>query len=364
MRFIDEATIEVAAGDGGRGCVSFLRQKFQPRGGPDGGDGGDGGDVIIQASLRRATLADHSYLRHFRAKRGAHGQGSDKNGRAGEDKLVEVPVGTMVFDEETRELLADLTTDGQTYVAAKGGMGGQGNRHFATSTNRAPRYAQPGTPGEKRTIRLELKLLADVGLVGLPNAGKSSLVAAASRARPKVADYPFTTLTPHLGMVKLDGHDPFTMADIPGLVEGAHQGAGLGLRFLKHVERTRLFVYVVDLSGSDPLADLAVVRAELAAYDPKLAGRQSLVAANKMDLPGAGEQLGLFRELAKEEGLGVFAISAKTGQGVDDLLQAAAALVFRASPPGGGEAETKDSSSGAASRGEQSQDEGLDSQEE
>ena len=329
MRFIDEATIEVAAGDGGRGCVSFLRQKFQPRGGPDGGDGGDGGDVIIQASLRRATLADHSYLRHFRAKRGAHGQGSDKNGRTGESKLIEVPVGTMVYDLDTGELLADLTKDGQAYIAAKGGMGGRGNRHFATSTNRAPRYAQPGTPGEKKTIRLELKLLADVGLVGLPNAGKSSLVTAASRARPKVADYPFTTLTPHLGMVKLDDYDPFTMADIPGLVEGAHQGAGLGLRFLKHVERTRLFIYVVDLSGSDPVADLGVVREELRAYDPILAERQSLVAANKADLPDAAEQQEIFLELAKDEGLTVFTISAKTGQGVNELLQAAAELVFK-----------------------------------
>ena len=328
MRFIDEATIEVAAGDGGRGCVSFLRQKYQPRGGPDGGDGGDGGDVLIRASLRRATLADHSYLRHFRAKRGAHGQGSDKNGRAGESKLIEVPVGTMVFDAETHELLADLTKDGQEFIAAKGGLGGRGNRHFATSTNRAPRYAQPGLPGEAKTIRLELKLLADVGLVGLPNAGKSSLVTAASRARPKVADYPFTTLTPHLGMVQMDGFEPFTMADIPGLVEGAHQGAGLGLRFLKHVERTRLFIYVVDLSGEDPVSDLAVVKAELSAYDPELARRKALVAANKMDLPSAAEQLEAFLEFAGEEGLKVFPISAKSGQGVDELLQETASLIF------------------------------------
>ena len=222
MRFVDEATIEIAAGDGGNGCVSFLRLAFVPKGGPNGGNGGRGGNVIIRANRNIATLADHSYLRHFRAGRGQHGMGSDKNGRSGEDKVIEVPMGTMVLDQETGELLADMSEDGQEFIAAKGGRGGKGNKHFATSTNRAPRMAQEGEPGEQRTITLELKLLADVGLIGLPNAGKSSLVAAASAARPKIADYPFTTLVPQLGVAQASEGDPFTMADIPGLVEGAH----------------------------------------------------------------------------------------------------------------------------------------------
>ncbi len=324
MRFIDEAIIEVAAGDGGNGCVSFLRQRFRPKGGPDGGDGGRGGDVILEATRRKITLADHSYLRHFRAGRGAHGMGSDKNGRAGEDKIVPVPVGTLVYDHETGELLADLTADGQRFLAAKGGKGGLGNRHFATSTNQAPRRATPGRPGQRRTLRLELKLLADVGLVGLPNAGKSSLVAAASRARPKVADYPFTTLTPHLGTVQLSGHDPFILADIPGLVAGAHRGAGLGLRFLKHVERTRLFLYVVDLAGKDPLGDLETVQAELMAYHRSLGERAGVVAANKVDLPGTGVRLEELRVALADRGMEIYPVSALTGQGVAELMEALA----------------------------------------
>ena len=320
MRFIDEATIEVAAGDGGRGCVSFLRQRFQPKGGPDGGDGGKGGDVIIRASDSVATLADHSYLRHFRAGRGGHGQGADKSGRGGEDKLIEVPVGTLVQDLDTGETLADLTARGQEIVAARGGRGGKGNRHFTTSTNRAPRFAQPGEPGEQRKLRLELKLLADVGLVGLPNAGKSSLIAAASAARPKVADYPFTTLTPNLGVCQVGDNPPFTMADIPGLVEGAHQGAGLGLKFLKHVERCRVFVYVIDLSRENPLDQLDALAAELLAYSPELAGRAALVAANKLDLPDAAAQVEEFQREVGDRGLTVLGISALTGQGVPELL--------------------------------------------
>jgi GTP-binding protein len=320
MRFIDEATIEVAAGDGGKGCVSFLRQRFQPKGGPDGGDGGRGGSVIIRASESVATLADHSYLRHFRAQRGGHGQGSNKTGRAGEDKIVEVPVGTLVQDLDTEELLADLTENGQELVAAQGGRGGKGNRHFASATNRAPRFAQPGEPGGQRRLRLELKLLADVGLVGLPNAGKSSLISQASAARPKVADYPFTTLTPNLGVCQVDDDQPFTLADIPGLVEGAHQGAGLGLKFLKHVERCRLFVYVIDLSQPDPLDQWEALAAELKAYSPELAARAALVAGNKLDLPAAAEQWEAFRKKIAERGLPAWGISALTGDGVADLL--------------------------------------------
>jgi GTP-binding protein len=329
MRFVDQAVIEVAGGDGGNGCVSFLRQPHQPKGGPNGGDGGRGGNVIIRATGQMATLADHSYLRHFRAGRGGHGQGSDKNGRAGRDKVLEVPVGTEVWDQDSGELLADLTGEGQEAVAAAGGRGGKGNRHFATSTRRAPRFAQPGEAGQRRTLRLELKLLAEVGLVGLPNAGKSSLVAAASAARPKVADYPFTTLTPQLGVAQAPGGEPFTLADIPGLVAGAHQGAGLGLKFLKHVERTRLFVYVVDLAGEDPVNDLETVRAELAAYDPALAARAGVVAANKLDLAPARQRLAEFREKAAEAGLEVAQVSALTGQGVDGLVARLSALLGR-----------------------------------
>lgn len=329
MRFVDEAIIEVAAGDGGRGCVSFMRQRFQPKGGPDGGDGGRGGDVVLRASQRVATLADHSYLRHFRAQRGSHGQGSNKTGRAGQGKVVEVPVGTIVRDQETGEIVADLTAEGQEVVVAQGGRGGKGNRHFVSSTHRTPRLAQPGEEGQKRTLHLELKLLAQVGLIGLPNAGKSSLIAAASAARPKVADYPFTTLYPNLGVVQLEGREPFTMADIPGLVAGAHKGAGLGLRFLKHVERTRLFLYVVDLSAARPAEDLEAVRAELRAYDPALASRGGLVAANKLDLPQAQENLESFQRQVQAQSLEVFPISALSGQGVPELLAALARRLDR-----------------------------------
>ncbi|ADK85763.1 GTP-binding protein Obg/CgtA [Desulfarculus baarsii DSM 2075] len=327
MRFIDEATIEVTAGNGGDGCASFLREKFRPRGGPDGGNGGRGGDVIIVGSNRVATLADHSYLRHFKAGRGVHGQGSQKHGRAGEDKRVTVPVGTLIYDQETGELLADIVADGQEVIVAKGGRGGYGNLHFLSSTNRAPRRADPGNEGEKRTLRLELKLLAHVGLIGQPNAGKSSLVRAFSAARPKVADYPFTTLTPNLGVAQVPGGDPFTIADIPGLVEGAHQGSGLGLRFLKHVERTRLFVYVVDMSADDPYNDLSTIIGELTAYDPELGRRAGVVAANKMDLAQAAENFDEFAQRAQAEGMLVFPCSTLTGQGLKELLLQIAAMV-------------------------------------
>ncbi len=301
--------------------MSFLRLAFIPKGGPNGGHGGRGGNVTIKANRNIATLADHSYLRHFKAGRGQHGMGSDKNGRSGQDKVIEVPMGTLVMDQETGEFLADMSEDGQEFIAAKGGRGGKGNKHFATSTNRTPRMAQDGEPGEQRILTLELKLLADVGLIGLPNAGKSSLVAAASAARPKIADYPFTTLVPQLGVAQASEGDPFTMADIPGLVEGAHKGAGLGLKFLKHVERTRLFVFVVDMAGEDPEYDLSVVRAELEAYDPRLAQRAGLVAANKMDLPEAAERLAEFKQSVESVGLTVYTISAMEGTGVGELIE-------------------------------------------
>jgi GTP-binding protein len=330
MRFVDEAVIEVASGDGGRGCVSFMRTKYEPRGGPDGGNGGRGGHVTIQASAQVATLADHSYLRHFRGGRGWHGQGSNKTGASGEDKLVTVPVGTAIYDDETGELLADLTEEGQEFIAAEGGRGGKGNRHFVSSTHRSPRFAQPGEPGEKKTLRLELKVLADVGLIGLPNAGKSSLIRAATAARPKVADYPFTTLSPHLGVAEVEPGLPIVIADIPGLVAGAHQGAGLGLKFLKHVERTRLFVHVVDMSAEDPLSDLGVILAEIEAYDPGLMAKAGLVAANKLDLPGTLDKMDDFRQNVESMGLTVFGVSAKSGQGVDELMRAISARLGQA----------------------------------
>ncbi|MGD8562779.1 MAG: GTPase ObgE [Desulfarculaceae bacterium] len=339
MRFVDEAIIEVAAGDGGNGCVSFLHLRRQPKGGPDGGDGGRGGDVRIVASQRVVTLADHSYLRHFRAGRGAHGQGQDKNGRAGKDKVIEVPVGTLIFNQESGELLADLTRDGQVVVAARGGRGGKGNRHFATSTNRTPRLAQPGEAGESLTLRLELKLLADVGLLGLPNAGKSSLIRVLSRARPKVADYPFTTITPNLGSAQAGHGDPFTIADIPGLVEGSHKGAGLGLKFLRHVERTRLFLFVVDISAADPAGDLATVRAELQAYDPALIQRTGLVVANKIDICPRAGQLLEFRRTVEGLGLEVLAVSALTQEGIPGLLEALADRLGKVHMESGSESE-------------------------
>ena len=320
MRFIDEATIEIAAGDGGRGCVSFLRQRFQPKGGPDGGDGGRGGHVILRADSGVATLADHSYLRHFRAGRGGYGSGSNKTGAGGEDKVILVPAGTIATDVETGEVLADLTRPDQEIILVHGGRGGKGNRHFVSSTHRAPRFAQPGEEGEKRVVRLTLKLLADVGLIGLPNAGKSSLIAALTAARPKIGDYPFTTLAPNLGIVHLPDERTLTLADIPGLVAGAHQGTGLGLRFLRHIERTRLFVYVVDLAGQSPVDDLHTVLEELAAYDEALRARAGLVVGNKMDLKPDADLVEEFKAEAARLGLELVIISALNGRGLDEFV--------------------------------------------
>ena len=320
MKFIDEATITVQSGDGGRGCVSFRREKFVPRGGPDGGDGGQGGDVVFVTTLRKRTLQQFQFKRQFRAPNGGHGQGKQKTGRKGDDLIIELPPGTLITDAETGALLKDLTATGERFVVARGGRGGLGNTRFKSSTNRAPRHSQPGEPGKFLTLRLELKLLADVGLVGLPNAGKSTLIRAISAARPKVGDYPFTTLNPILGVVETGWSEPFIVADIPGLIEGAHQGAGLGHRFLRHIERTRVLVHMIDAAGidpADPLAEFNTVQKELALFKAELADKPSLVILNKIDLPGAKNNLRRFSELRPE--LEILAISARNGEGLTPL---------------------------------------------
>ncbi|HEY8424803.1 MAG TPA: GTPase ObgE [Limnochordales bacterium] len=330
-RLVDEAVIEVQAGDGGNGVISFRREKYVPRGGPDGGDGGRGGHVYLEADPRLLTLLDFRYRRHFRAGRGGHGSGARKRGRDGEDLVLRVPVGTVVYDADTGERLADLVEPGVRVRVARGGRGGRGNARFATPTRQAPRLAEAGDPGERRRLRLELQLLADVGLVGPPNAGKSSLLAACSNARPKIAAYPFTTLAPNLGLVRVGEEASFVMADIPGLVEGAHRGVGLGHAFLRHVRRTRVLVLVVDASAQDgvePLDAVAMTRQELERYDPELARRPTLVAANKMDLPEARARWEALREALAREGLEALPISAATGQGVQELVARAYALLM------------------------------------
>jgi GTP-binding protein len=319
VKFVDLVEIEVEAGDGGRGCVAFRREKFVPKGGPSGGDGGDGGNVVFRVDPHLRTLLALRYSPRVRAKRGGHGGGSNKTGAHGSDMVVGVPEGTEVYDGETGELIADLTEEAPEAVVARGGEGGRGNARFKSSTDRAPRHAEPGRPGEKHRLRLELKLLADAGLVGLPNAGKSSLLARVSKARPKIADYPFTTLTPSLGIVSVDERTSFVMADIPGLIEGAGEGKGLGHAFLRHVERTRVLVYLIDASNPDPADDYATVKREVEGYDPRLAERPRLVALNKCDLLGDREP---DVELPGEAE--VHHISAVTGRGVDGLVGAIA----------------------------------------
>ena len=323
MKFIDEATITVQSGDGGSGCVSFRREKFIPRGGPAGGDGGKGGDIIFKSTSRRRTLLPFRYRSHFKAKHGTGGRGKQKTGRSGEDLVLEVPPGTIIRNEETGEILKDFNHPDEIYVAAHGGRGGQGNLRFKSSTHRSPRFAQPGEAGQTLTLNLELKLLADVGLIGLPNAGKSTLISIISAAKPKIADYPFTTLVPNLGVVQIGNAEPFVVADIPGLIEGAHQGAGLGDRFLRHVERNRILVHMVDASaidGDNPLRDFETINAELEKYSTALARRPQIVVLNKMDLPDTEAAADLFVEAAA--GVTVLRISAATAQGVDDLLKA------------------------------------------
>ncbi len=322
MKFIDEAEIYVKAGDGGRGCVSFERERFRPNGGPNGGDGGNGGSVIIKADGRLHSLLDFKYAPRHLAKNGEHGMGGQCNGRKGESLLLKVPVGTVIYDADSGQELADLKEDGAEMVAAQGGRGGLGNMNFASATNQAPRYAQPGTPGEERNLRLSLKLLADVGLIGLPNVGKSTLISCISAARPKIADYPFTTLIPNLGVVKIDDEASFVVADIPGLVPGAHAGKGLGDRFLKHVERVRLLVHLVTVSedeSADPRKDFRTINKELALFSPQLAARPQLLVLSKTDLPWAKEWEKKLSTYAKRQKIPFMAISAPTGAGLDEL---------------------------------------------
>jgi GTPase len=328
--FVDEVDIHVAAGHGGRGCLAFRREKFVPRGGPSGGDGGHGGSVYIVASPHTNTLINYRFHPEFSAERGGHGEGSNRTGHAGKNLELDVPIGTLVYEktgdpDEPYRLLADLAEVDQRVLVARGGRGGLGNARFASATNRAPRKVQPGEEGEIKDLRLELKLLADVGLVGFPNAGKSTLISRVSAARPKIADYPFTTLTPNLGVVRLSDDRSFVVADVPGLIEGAHRGLGLGHQFLRHLERTKVLVHIVDVSGAsgrDPVSDLDTVRRELELFQPALAAKPQLVAANKMDAvddPGRVEALG---RRAAELKLPLFRISGATGAGLPELLEA------------------------------------------
>jgi GTP-binding protein len=321
VKFIDEATITVQSGDGGRGCVSFRREKFVPRGGPDGGDGGKGGDVVLKTTLRKRTLYHFQLKRLFKASNGSHGQGNQKTGKNGQDIVLEIPPGTVVRDAETGEVIKDFTAADQILIVAKGGQGGRGNKRFATATNRAPRYAQPGEPGETHCLKLELKLLADVGLIGFPNAGKSTLISAISSAKPKIAQYPFTTLSPNLGVVETPYSEPFVVADIPGLIEGAHSGAGLGTRFLRHIERTRMLVHLIDATAIDldhPLSSLNAINHELKMYSSLLTEKKQLVVLNKMDQDSAPERAAAFRSAAPQTR--ILHVSALTGAGLPELL--------------------------------------------
>jgi GTP-binding protein len=330
--FVDEIDIHVKGGDGGAGCVSFRREKFVPRGGPDGGDGGHGGSLWLEADPALTTLLDFHYKRHYQAERGQHGKGANRQGASGADLVLRVPVGTVVTDRDTGELLGDLTEPGQRVLGIAGARGGRGNARFATSTNRAPRRADLGRPGEGRWLHLELKLLADVGVIGFPNAGKSTLVSRLSAATPKIADYPFTTLTPTLGIVRVDAERSFVIADLPGLIPGASEGKGLGHQFLRHTERTRLLVHLVDLdpaSQRDPLDDLAVIDGELAAYSTELAERPQIVVANKSDLVASGDgeasaRLARLEAACARQQRELLAVSAATGQGLESLVRAIA----------------------------------------
>jgi len=321
--FVDRVKVYVKGGDGGRGCVSFRREKYVPRGGPDGGDGGHGGDVILEVDPHLSTLMDFKYRPINRAKRGEHGKGKRQRGRDAPSLVLRVPPGTVVKDAETGEVLADLTRPGERFVVARGGRGGRGNVHFVKPWRQAPRYAEEGEPGEERWILLELKLIADVGLVGLPNAGKSTLLSRVSKARPKVADYPFTTLVPYLGVVSLPGYRSFVMADIPGIIEKAHEGAGLGLEFLRHIERTGVLLHLVDLSGveRDPWEALEVVSKELEAYGSGLEDKPRMVVGTKLDLIEDRNKVASFAERVEALGFSFSAVSAVTGEGVGELLE-------------------------------------------
>jgi GTPase len=326
--FIDEAKIRVKAGDGGNGCVAFRREKYVPRGGPSGGDGGKGGDIYMESSERHNTLVHFRFNPEYKAQRGRHGEGANKTGREGEDVILKVPVGTIVYDDETGEKVHDFSHADERIMVARGGRGGRGNAQFATATHQAPREHEDGRPGEERVYRLELKLLADVGLVGYPNVGKSTLISRISAARPKIADYPFTTLQPNLGVVVVErppDEKSFVVADIPGLIEGAHTGAGLGTQFLRHIERTRLLVHLVDVSDSsgrpDPVKDVEVIMGELASFGAKLNEKPMIMVASKIDVASKDKLANLKRYCKKQE-IEIFPISAVTGKGINDLKYA------------------------------------------
>ena len=339
MKFVDEVSIRVQAGDGGDGCAAFRREKYVPRGGPAGGDGGEGGDVVLCVDPGLSTLLDLSYPQTLRAKHGEAGRGKDQYGARGADLVLRVPAGTLVYDADEGTLLADLRAAGERAIVAKGGGGGRGNKHFASATNRAPRRAEPGRPGEVRTLRLELRLLADAGLLGMPNVGKSTLIRAVSAARPRVADYPFTTLVPHLGVVRIDEETSFVLADVPGLIPGAHAGHGLGTRFLRHLARTAVLVHLLDvsgLSGRDYVDDYDALQAELALASPELAGKPQLVVAGKLDLAETRARLPEARARFAERGVTLRAVSGATGEGTADLMRLLASAVAdarRAAPP-------------------------------
>ncbi len=334
--FVDEVEIRVAAGDGGRGCIAFRREKYVPRGGPSGGDGGNGGSVFVQATSHVNTLVNYRFHPDFKARRGQHGMGSNRHGANGADLTLDVPIGTVILelpdDGGDPVTLADLTAAGQRARVAAGGLGGRGNARFVSSTNRAPRRADPGIPGEVKRLRLQLKLLADVGLVGFPNAGKSTLISRISAAKPKIADYPFTTLTPHLGVVSLSDDRSFVVADVPGLIEGAHRGLGLGHQFLRHLERTRLLVHVIDVSGAtgrDPVQDVETIRRELELYRPEFAGRPQIAAANKMDAVADPAEVDRLAAHLAALSIPLFRVSAASGAGVDALVEAMWASLAR-----------------------------------
>ncbi len=323
MQFIDEVKVYTSAGKGGRGCVSFRREKYVPKGGPNGGDGGRGGHIIFKAKRDINTLLDIRYQQQYRAEHGQHGMGKDMHGKNGKNLVIPVPLGTLIKDAESEEILNDLTKDGQEFIAVKGGRGGLGNTHFKSSTRQAPRFAQPGEPGEEINLVLELKLLADAGLIGMPNAGKSTLISAVSSARPKIADYPFTTLTPVLGVVKYAEFKSFVIADIPGLIEGAHKGAGLGYQFLRHVERTSVLLHLVDISEmgeGDPIDNLEKINRELKLFSHALVEKPQAIAGTKLDIKGNGEKLDRLALYCKDKGYDFFPICAVTGQGIKKLM--------------------------------------------
>jgi GTP-binding protein len=329
--FVDEATIWVKAGDGGDGCLSFHREMYVPKGGPDGGDGGRGGHIILQVDPQLTTLVDLRYQSKYRAKRGTPGRGNNRHGKNGEDVVIRVPPGTLVKDEETGDLLADLAKPGEQYLAAQGGRGGRGNTRFKSSTNQAPRRVESGKPGEERHLLLELKLLADIGIIGFPNVGKSTLISRISAARPKIASYPFTTLTPNLGVVRASQYRSFVVVDIPGLIEGASHGTGLGVQFLRHIERTRYFVHVIDISSTtmrDPVDDFNLLNAELEQYDPELCQRSQIVVANKLDILQEEDRLRNLQAFCRDRQLPCFPISAVTGQGVREVVTCMTNLLY------------------------------------